>query len=163
MAAWEFQMLNNIAEKHGWHKFISMQNYHNLLYREEEREMFPYCKHAGIGLIPWSPLAQGRLARPWNAEKESERSKNNPYLFLLSDDSDKAVVDRLEEVAKKLGVSMAVVATAWSIKKGVNPIVGLQSIARIDEAIEMANFQLSDEDFKALEEPYRAKAVSAAW
>ena len=160
MAAWEFQMLNNVAERHGWHKFISMQNYHNLLYREEEREMHPYCEHAGIGLIPWSPLAQGILARPWSEKASTFRAQNNPFLSLFLSDSDKAIVDRLEEVAKRLGVSMAVVATAWSLKKGVNPILGLQTIERIDEAVAMVNFELSDEDVKLLEEPYRAKPTA---
>lgn len=163
MAAWEFQMLNNVAEKHGWHKFISMQNYHNLLYREEEREMHPYCNHAGVGLIPWSPLAQGTLARPWKKDEDSTRAETNAYVAMLTDNSDKAVVDRLEEVAKKLNVSMAKVAIAWSIRKGVNPILGLQSIKRIDEAAETVNFELSDEDMKLLEEPYRAKPPAQAW
>lgn len=160
MAAWEFQMLNNIALKNGWHRFISMQNYHNLLYREEEREMLPYCNHAGIGLIPWSPLAQGTLARPWKDDSSSIRAQDNPTLAMLTDDGDKVVVDRLEEISKKLGKSMATVATAWSLKKGVNPILGLQSIARIDEAVETVHFELSDEDAKALEQPYKAKAAA---
>lgn len=158
MAAWEFQMLNNVAEKHGWHKFISMQNYHNLLDREEEREMHPYCSYAGVGLIPWSPLAQGILARPWKSSTDSVRAANNAYASLISNDGDKEVVERLEEVANRLGQSMAKVAIAWSIKKGVNPILGLQSIERIDEAVEAAGLELSDDDVKLLEEPYRAKA-----
>ncbi|KAH7139560.1 NADP-dependent oxidoreductase domain-containing protein [Dendryphion nanum] len=160
MAAWEFQMLNNTAERNGWHKFISMQNYHNLLYREEEREMHPYCNYAGIGLIPWSPLAQGTLARPWKDDASSVRAQNNAIIAMLTNDGDKDVVDRLEEVSKRLGVSMATVATAWSLKKGVNPILGLQSIGRIDEAVETVNFELSDADVEALEEPYRAKAAA---
>ncbi|KAF2462575.1 Aldo/keto reductase [Lindgomyces ingoldianus] len=157
MAAWEFQMLNNIAENKGWHKFISMQNYYNLISREEEREMHPYCEHAGIGLIPWSPLARGILTRPWKAEADSIRAQSDRFAALLSSEDDKVVVNRLEEVAKKLGVSMAVVAISWSLRKGVNPILGLQSIARIDEAVDMVNFKLSDEDMKALEEVYKAK------
>jgi aryl-alcohol dehydrogenase-like predicted oxidoreductase len=159
MRTWEFQHLNHVAERHGWHTFISMQNYHNLLYREEEREMHPYCAHAGIGLVPWSPLAQGVLARPWKAS-ETTRSQDNSYQALLSSEGDKGVVDRLEEVSKKLGVSMAKVAIAWSLKKGVNPILGLSSIARIDEAVETVGFELSDEDMAALEEVYRAKPVA---
>ena len=79
MAAWEFQMLQNIAEKNGWHKFISMQNYYNLIYREEENEMIPYCKYTGVGLIPWSPIARGVLARPYDS-RESEREKSDNYL-----------------------------------------------------------------------------------
>jgi aryl-alcohol dehydrogenase-like predicted oxidoreductase len=188
MAAWQFQMLNNVAERHGWyvdnlscscsffflgvwwagelilrrHKFISMQNYHNLLYREEEREMHPYCQHAGIGLIPWSPLAQGKLARPWN--ETSFRHDSNPFKDLLTAPStDKAIVDKIEEVAKKLGVSMAQVATAWSLKKGVNPILGLQSEKRIVEAVAAVGVVLGEDDVKALEGVYTPKAVLPLW
>lgn len=163
MAAWEFQMLNNLADRNGWHKFISMQNYHNLLYREEEREMHPYCQHAGIGLIPWSPLAQGVLARPWDARVSTVRSETNQFSSMIYSDSDKAVVDRLEEVSKELGKSMALVAAAWSLKKGVNPIIGLSSVERIDEAVEMAHLELSEETVKALEEPYKAKAAAPVY
>ncbi|KAL1610012.1 CSG1/SUR1-like protein [Paraconiothyrium brasiliense] len=161
MAAWQFQLLNNTAEKHGWHKFISMQNYHNLLYREEEREMHQYCFHEGIGLIPWSPLAQGKLARPWSAS--SLRSDNNPFADMLTAPSDEAIVNKVEEVAKKLGVSMAQVATAWSLKKRVNPILGLQSEKRIDEAVGAIGVVLSEEDAKALESVYTAKPVAPLW
>ncbi|ORX99556.1 aldo-keto reductase [Clohesyomyces aquaticus] len=163
MAAWEFQMLNNLAEKHGWHKFISMQNYHNLLYREEEREMHAYCAHAGIGLIPWSPLAGGVLARPWKSDGDSVRAKTDVFHGMFTTPEDKVIVDHLEGVAKKLGTSMAVVATAWSLRKGVNPILGLQSMKRIDEALETVNFVLSDEDFKGLEEIYKSRAVAPVY
>lgn len=158
MAAWEFQMLNNAAEKNGWHKFISMQNYHDLLYREEEREMHPYCEYAGIGPIPWSPLAQGILARPWDEKMATKRAKENQYLPMILSDSDKPVVDKLEEVSKRLGMSMAVAAGAWSLSKGVNPILGLSSKERIDEAVGMVNLKLDSEDVKALDEVYVAKA-----
>lgn len=157
MAAWEFQMLNNIAEKNGWHKFVSMQNFHNLLHREDEQEMHPYCKHAGIGLIPWSPLNQGTLARPWSHEKVSLREQNNRLSSVLVREGDKGIVDRLEEVAKRLNKSMAAVAIAWSLKKGVNPILGLTSIERIDEAVETVHLDLSDEDEKLLDELYTVK------
>ncbi|KAJ4305512.1 CSG1/SUR1-like protein [Kalmusia sp. IMI 367209] len=161
MATWQFQMLNNVAEKHGWHTFTSMQNYHNLLYREEEREMHPYCAHAGIGLIPWSPLAQGFLARPWNTS--TERSTADPFAGMLIAPSDEKIVNKVEEISKKLGVSMAQVATAWSLKKGVNPILGLQSEKRIDEAVGAVSVELSEEDFKALEDVYTAKAVAPVY
>ncbi|KAF2871836.1 NADP-dependent oxidoreductase domain-containing protein [Massariosphaeria phaeospora] len=158
MAAWEFQMLNNLAATHNYHPFISMQNYHNLLYREEEREMHPYCSHSGIGLIPWSPLAQGVLARPWAAKDSTLRAQHNEYLALIISERDQVVVDRLQQVAARLGVSMATVATAWSLSKGVNPIVGLSSKQRIDEAVEMVHFELGDGDVRALEEVYVPKA-----
>lgn len=162
MAAWEFQTLQNIAEKHGWHKFISMQNYYNLIYREEEREMIPYCKDTGVGLIPWSPVARGVLTRPWG-ERTTTREKTDKFLTGLirarENDVDKAIIDRLEEVAKKRGVSMTTIATAWCIKKGVIPIIGLNSKERVEQAVENSKYQLSDEDVKYLEEPYLPKPI----
>lgn len=172
MAAWEFQSLQNVAESHNWHKFISMQNYYNLLYREEEREMLPYCTATGVGCIPWSPIARGLLARPWAGEGEgeqsttttTERGKTDKLLKSMHSDHeadvDKAIVDRLEEVAKKRGVSMATVATAWCLRKEmVNPIIGLSSKERIDQAVEAVKFKLTDEEVSYLEEPYRPKSV----
>jgi aryl-alcohol dehydrogenase-like predicted oxidoreductase len=162
MSTWEFQNLNHIAEIHNWHKFISMQNYHNLLYREEEREMHPYCAHAGIGLIPWSPLAQGVLARPFSSGP-TMRSTSDPYHGLLHSDADRAVVDAVEKVAEKKGWSMAQVTVAWSLGKGVNPILGLLSEKRIDEAVESLGLKLSGEDVRELEEGYKPKAVLPLW
>ncbi|TVY36037.1 Versiconal hemiacetal acetate reductase [Lachnellula occidentalis] len=165
MAAWEFQTLQNIAEKHGWHKFISMQNYYNLLYREEEREMIPYCRDAGVGLIPWSPIARGALARPFN-DRSTTREKSDKVLNMLvrskESEIDKRVIDRVEEIAKKRGVSMTTIATAWCLSKdNVNPIVGLSSKARIDQAVESVHFaksgKLTKEDIEYLEEGYAPK------
>ncbi|KAI7553580.1 Versiconal hemiacetal acetate [Hortaea werneckii] len=163
MACWEFQNLQWIARTNGWHEFISMQNYHNLLYREEEREMIPYCQHTGVGIIPWSPVARGVLTRPWS-ERSTKREQSDNFLKSLirkrETETDKVVVDRVEEVAKKHSVSMACIATAWSIYKGCCPIIGLSSKERIEEAVANANFQLSEEDAKYLEEPYLPKAVA---
>jgi len=160
MAAWEFQTLQNIAEKNGWHKFISMQNYYNLIYREEEREMIPYCQDTGVGLIPWSPIARGALTRPWN-DRSTKRAETDKFLAALvhqrEDEIDKKIIERVEEVATKNNVSMACIATAWTIKKGVCPIIGLGSKARIEEAVQNSNFKLSDEDAKYLEEAYVPK------
>jgi len=160
MAAWEFQTLQNIAEKNGWHKFISMQNYYNLIYREEEREMIPYCQDTGVGLIPWSPIARGALTRPWS-DRSSSRAQTDKFLESLvhgrEDEIDQKIIGRVEEVAKKNNVSMACIATAWCIKKGVCPIIGLSSKERVDETIKNANYKLSDEDAKYLEEMYRPK------
>ncbi|KAF2753905.1 Aldo/keto reductase [Pseudovirgaria hyperparasitica] len=160
MNAWEFQMLQNIAEKHGWHQFISMQNYHNLLYREEEREMIPYCKYTGVGLIPWSPVARGALTRPW-CSRDTHRERTDGALKRLvrekESEVDKLIVDRVEEIAKKLGVSMAGVATAWSIHKGDIPIIGLNSKERIEETVINSNIELTDEDVAYLDEPYIPK------
>ncbi|KAI3623612.1 hypothetical protein GLX27_001720 [Malassezia furfur] len=163
MAAWEFQQLQYIAEKHGWHKFISMQNYYNLLYREEEREMIPYCQATGVGLVPWSPIARGVLTRPWD-DRSSKRQQNDAMLAYLirsnETEVDKAIVDRVEELSKKKGVPMAQVAIAWCVsKKGVNPIVGLSKPERIEEAVGALKAQLSDEEVAYLEEPYRPKRV----
>ncbi|EON69032.1 aldo-keto reductase [Coniosporium apollinis CBS 100218] len=160
MATWEFQTLQNIAEKHGWHKFISMQNYHNLLYREEEREMLPYCFDTGVGVIPWSPVARGALTRPYNS-RDTKREKTDKFLHNLirsrENEVDKAIIDRTEEVAKKKGVSMAAVATAWSLHKGCNPIIGLSSKERIEESVENIKVKLTGEEVKYLEEPYLPK------
>ncbi|KAF5566341.1 alcohol dehydrogenase [Fusarium napiforme] len=113
MAAWEFQMLHNVAEKNGWRKSISMQGLYNLLYREEEREMNPYCSYTGVGLFPWSPLAAGVLAYSWT-DRTDAREQKDPFLKLLSrggdQDTDRAVVDRVEELAQKKGVAMAQIA-----------------------------------------------------
>jgi aryl-alcohol dehydrogenase-like predicted oxidoreductase len=184
MAAWEFQTLQNIAEKNGWHKFISMQNYYNLLYREEEREMvfetplhhpliptfhlttslhspqIPYCKDTGVGLIPWSPIARGALSRPWS-DRSTTRATTDKFLENLvharEDKIDQEIVKRVEEIAKKHNVSMACIATSWCIKKGVCPIIGLGSKKRIEEAVENVRFKLSDEDAGYLEEAYKPK------
>ncbi|KAI4196192.1 MAG: hypothetical protein LQ346_003270 [Caloplaca aetnensis] len=163
MAAWEFQTLQNIADKHGWHKFISMQNYHNLIYREEEREMIPYCADTGVGCIPWSPIARGVLARPWD-DRSSLRESTDEFMRTAlrpgETEVDKAIVDRLEEVAGKKGFKMAQVATAWVLRReGVNPIIGLGSKERIDEAVAALKVMLTDEEARYLEEPYLPKAV----
>jgi len=161
MAAWEFQTLQNIADRKGWHKFISMQNYYNLIYREEENEMIPYCNDTGVGLIPWSPVGRGALTRPWGS-RDTKREQSDNYLknLIRSKESevDKAIVDRLEEVSKKLGHSMAQVAMAWCMsKQDVMPIVGLGTTERMDEAVEACKIKLSEEDMKYLEEPYQPK------
>lgn len=140
-----------------------MQNYHNLLYREEEREMLPYCRASGVGCIPWSPVARGVLTRPWG-DRSTKREETDNFLKSLirskETEIDKNIVNRLEEVAKKRGVGMALVAIAWSIKQeGVNPIVGLGSRERIDQAVEAVKFKLSDEEAEYLEEPYMPKMV----
>ncbi|PGH08495.1 hypothetical protein AJ79_05984 [Helicocarpus griseus UAMH5409] len=168
MAAWEFQTLQNIAARNGWHQFISMQNYHNLLAREEEREMIPYCLDSGVGLIPWSPLARGTLARPWSTSAStSTRAQTDWAMDMIvrdrENESDKKIVDRVEELARKKGISMAQVATAWSLGKGgINPILGLNSEKRIDEAVGSVKVKLTEEEMRYLEEPYLPRAVNEA-
>ncbi|RMJ21186.1 aryl-alcohol dehydrogenase [Aspergillus sp. HF37] len=165
MAAWEFQTLQNIAARNGWHQFISMQNYHSLIGREEEREMIPYCQDTGVGLIPWSPIARGVLARPWSERATLRESTDGALKFLVRSretEADKAIVDRVEELANKKGVSMAQVSIAWTLShQNINPIVGLNSKKRIDEAVGSIKVQLTPEEIKYLEEPYIPKGVTA--
>lgn len=156
MKAYQFIQLQHTAEKHNWTKFVAMENYYNLLYREEEREMIPYCKETGVGLIPWSPVARGVLTRPWG--EESERSKTDNYMNAIglkkTDGFHKEVVDRVEKIAKERGVGMAAIATAWVIAKGCSPIVGISSVKRIADSVAASQIKLTDEEIKFLEEPY---------
>jgi aryl-alcohol dehydrogenase-like predicted oxidoreductase len=156
MWAYQFVMMQACAEKHSWTKFISMQNQHSLLYREEEREMNKYCLETGVGLIPWSPLYRGVLARPLSATGTTERSKgsNTPL-----SDSDKIIVGRVEEIANKKGWKMSHVATAWSIQKGNIPIIGFSKVERIIEALEIQGKMLRDDEMRYLEEPYQPKQI----
>ncbi|KAH8807824.1 voltage-gated shaker-like K+ channel, subunit [Xylogone sp. PMI_703] len=163
MAAWEFQKLQHVAEMHGWHKFISMQNYYNILYREEEREMIPYCRDSGVGIIPWSPLARGVLAHPWN-ERSTRREQTDKLLASLvrgrGDHVDEVIVNRVHDVAQKYGVSMAVISLSWCLMKGVFPVTGLNSKGRINEAVSSVSFKLSEEDMLYIEEAYMPKEVA---
>ncbi|KAK2804744.1 hypothetical protein FQN50_006482 [Emmonsiellopsis sp. PD_5] len=166
MHAWELQTLNNIADKHGWHKFISMQDYHSLLYREPERELHPYCRDAGVGVIPWSPLARGLLARPYAASRDNPTPRQTtdvfgPMMIGATTETDIAIIGRVEELAKKKGCSMAQISIAWSLSKGVNPIVGLADIKRADEAADAVELAakglLTEGDVAYLDELYVAK------
>ncbi|KAL4869459.1 hypothetical protein BDV12DRAFT_208550 [Aspergillus spectabilis] len=164
MAAWEFQKLQYIAERNGWHRFISMQNYYNLLYREEEREMIPLCRDLGVGVLPWSPLARGVLAHKWE-DRTSKREETDKLLRNMvrggeENTVDEGIVRRVEKVAMKRGVPMAMVALAWCFSKGVYPITGLGSRARIDQAVESVSFSLSEDEIRYLEEPYRPRELS---
>jgi aryl-alcohol dehydrogenase-like predicted oxidoreductase len=162
MRATEFAQLQFTAEKNHWTKFISMQNFYNLIYREEEREMIPFCNDTGIGLIPWSPIARGILARPSGGN--SLRSESDPFIQVLNlggSQSDKIIIGRVEDIARSKGISMAQVAIAWTIAKGCAPIVGLSSEKRIDEAVGAVKVKLTEEELKYLEELYEAHAVQA--
>lgn len=163
MHAWEFQALQNVADRNGWHKFISMQNYHNLIDREEEREMIPYCLDSGVSLIPWSPMARGVLTRPWNSPGSVRESTDATLKGIVrgrQNEADEAIVGRVEELAGKKGVTMAQIALAWSLSQpSEQPIVGLSSIKRIDEAVASLQVKLTPEEIKYLEEPYVPKVV----
>ncbi|HZQ08679.1 MAG TPA: aldo/keto reductase [Anaerolineae bacterium] len=159
MYAWQFAKAQYVAEKHGWTKFVSMQNHYNLVYREEEREMIPLCLDQGVGLIPWSPLARGFLAGNRRREDwgETVRAKTDPFAQeMYYQEADFQVVDRVVELAKRMGHKPAQVALAWLLHKpGVDsPIIGATKMYQLDDAIAAAEIKLSDEELKYLEEPY---------
>jgi len=157
MWAWQFMQALALQSAHGWSRFVSMQNHLNLLYREEEREMLPLCRDQGIGVIPWSPLARGRLARgPDEKTERSETDKFGQYLYRRTADADRAVIDRVGEIAAARGVPRAQIALAWLLAKpGVTaPIVGATKPEQLDDAIAAATLTLDAEEIKSLEAPY---------
>jgi 1-deoxyxylulose-5-phosphate synthase len=163
MWAWQFSKALHTSAKHGWAKFVTMQPHYNLLYREEEREMLPLCLDQGVGVIPWSPLARGRLARPWEAEttKRSESDNYAKLLYTKTAEADKLVVDRVGEVAAARGVPMAQVAMAWLLSKPAitSPIVGATKLHHLQDAVAAVSLKLTADEVKALEEPYVPHAV----
>ncbi len=159
MHAWQFMKALGLQRANGWAPFISMQDYYNLLYREEEREMLPLCQSEGIGVTPWSPLARGRLARPWQDGPQTERAKNDPFadrLYEKSKTLDRPVVDRVIAVAKARGVSPAQIALAWMRSKPAvtSPIVGATKPHQLDDAIKSVSLKLTNEEIAHLEELY---------
>jgi aryl-alcohol dehydrogenase-like predicted oxidoreductase len=154
MHAWQFAKALYLADLHGWTRFVSMQNHYNLMYREEEREMMPLCVDQGVGAIPWSPLARGRLTRPW--ESSTHRSENDDFGRSLYNEADRPVVDRLGEVADNRGLPRAQVALAWLLAKpGVSsPIVGATKPEHLADAIAAVDVELSAAEIDSLEEPY---------
>ena len=151
------------ARLHGWTEFISMQNLYNATYREEEREMFPACAKFGMASIPWSPVAMGFLARPWKAFSETTRGQkmNGAFMGHSITDTDKKISERVEEIASKHNVSMAIVSLAWCLSKPfiTSPIVGMSKKGRVDEAIRATEFKLSEEEIKSIDELYVPKAI----
>jgi len=163
MWAWQFSKALYTSEKHGWAKFVTMQPHYNLLYREEEREMLKLCLDQGVGVIPWSPLARGKLARPWETET-TKRSESDGYaknLYTKTAEADKLVVERLTKVAGERGVPMAQVALAWLLSKPAitAPIVGATKLHHLADAVAAVELKLTAEEVKALEEPYVAHPV----
>ena len=159
MYAWQFVQAVYLQKEHGWSQFISMQNHYNLVYREEEREMIPFCRNQGIGLIPWSPLARGFLAG--NRRKEdwgdTTRAKTDSFLHdLYYRDSDFKIVDCVTELAQRRGVSNAQIALAWMLHQpGITaPIIGASKPYQLDQAVAALDIKLSPEELKSLEEPY---------
>ena len=160
MFAWQFAKAQEIARSNGWTRFIAMQNHVNLLYREEEREMLPLCADQGVGVIPWSPLARGRLARAWDETTvRSETDGFGKLLYRQQEDADRAIVEAVGAIAADRGVSRATVALAWHFTKGVTaPIIGATKPGHIGAALEAVTLGLTDEEVARLEAPYPAKA-----
>jgi 1-deoxyxylulose-5-phosphate synthase len=157
MAAWQFARALYVADKHGWTRFATMQDHLNLLYREEEREMLPLCRAEKIGVIPWSPMARGRLTRNWN--ETSERQETDEFgktLYTKTVEADRLVIERVAAVAKARGVPRAQVALAWVLQKpGVtSPIIGASKLGHLDDAVASLSLKLTPEEIATLEEPY---------
>ncbi len=157
MAAWQFTKALYVAELHGWTRFVTMQDHLNLLYREEEREMLPLCRAEGIGVIPWSPLARGRLTRSW--DESSERQETDVFgrtLYTATAEADRRVIERVGEIATARNVPRAQVALAWVMQKQpvTAPIVGASKLSHLDDAIAAMRLALRKEEIAALEEPY---------
>lgn len=158
MFAWQFQKALYVAEKHGWTRFVSMQNHMNLIYREEEREMLPLCHAEQIGVIPYSPLAAGRLTRDWTPDSsvraQTDEIAKGKYDAMA--DADRQIIERVAEVAQKHGVRRAQVALAWLLQKEpvVAPIIGATKPEHLEEAVGALSVKLSPEEVTYLEEPY---------
>ena len=165
--AWQLCKALYIAENRGWSRFISMQSHVNLLYREEEREMLGLCQAEGVAMVPWSPLARGKLARPWG-HKGSTRARTDADLAELYDDTDqaeKAIVDVVGEIAAEREITRAQVALAWLLQKpGVTaPVVGVSRMQHLVEAMGSLEVRLDDDEVRRLESNYRPRAVAGFW
>ncbi|HUE65044.1 MAG TPA: aldo/keto reductase [Rhizomicrobium sp.] len=163
MHAWQFAKYLATAEKMGMTKFVSMQNFYNLVYREEEREMLPLCRDHGVGVIPWSPLARGFLGRSaaHALDRQSTRAKSDNVLDMKFGDADVETLRRVEETGKRHGRSNAQIATAWLLAKGVTaPIIGASKMSHLDDAIAAADIKLSADEVAYLDAPYLPKAIA---
>ena len=158
MWAWQFQKALHVAEKHGWTRFVSMQDHLNLIYREEEREMLPLCREEKIGVIPYSPLASGRLTRDWSSEStlRSETDQIAKSKYDATAETDRQVVERVAEIAEKHGVPRAHIALAWLLQKEpvTAPIIGATKITHLEDAVGALSVKLTQEEVAYLEEPY---------
>lgn len=166
MFAWQFQKAQFVAEKHGWTRFVSMQNHLNLLYREEEREMLPLCRDLGVGVIPYSPLASGRLTRDAGAGStlRAETDQIQKMKYDASAEPDRHVIERVAELAEKRGASRTHIALAWLLQKApvAAPIVGATKIGHLEDAVGALSVKLSQEEIAYLEEPYVPHRVVGA-
>lgn len=163
MYAWEFARLQYTAKMRGWTAFTSLQNFYNLLYREEEREMNPFCSAEGIGLTPWSPLARGLLGRPYHAKSARSEKDVKTKKWFEDEAQNKSILDRVERLAKQKNCSMAALSIGWLLQKGCAPIVGVNSEERMEQLLEAfeAEKTLTDSDLKYLQEAYRPQRVQA--
>ena len=159
MYAWQFAKAQHVAERHGWTPFVSMQNHYNLIYREEEREMLPLCRDLGVGVIPWSPLARGRLTRPWDTE--TSRSQTDEFGSSLYRDEDAAVVEKVLSVASRRGVAPAQVALAWLLAQpGVtSPIVGITRPEHLTDAVAAVDLDLTAGELDELGADYTSRGI----
>lgn len=164
MYAWQFQKAQYVAEKNGWTKFSVMQNHYNMLYREDEREMIPYCQDSGVALVPYSPLAAGRVVRDWDAD--TARSKTDQVAISKYDsteDQDKEIVKAVAQVADARGVSRAQVALAWLWQKGIHsPIVGVTKEKYLDDFMGAFGLELTAEEMEILEANYLPHKIVGA-
>jgi len=163
MFAWQFMKMLKISEQHGWARFVSMQNHLNLMYREEEREMLPLCREEGIGVIPWSPLARGRLARPWGTT--TERTGTDEFgktLYTKVEDAARQINEAVAAIATARGVTMAQVALAWVLRKSpvTAPIVGITKLPQLADALGALDVTLTADEIARLEAPYQPTAVA---
>lgn len=162
MAAWQLMKMLHVSELKGLKRFASMQNYLNLLYREEEREMLPLCQDQGIAVMPWSPLARGKLTRPWGeTTKRDKTDRVGQALYKDAGEVEQAIVGEVEAVAGETGASMAQVALAWILAKPevTTPIIGATSVGQLDDTVGALDVQLSGEQISRLEAPYKAQDV----
>ena len=163
MHAWQFAKYLSTAESMGMTKFVSMQNFYNLVYREEEREMLPLCRDAGIGVIPWSPLARGFLGRPaaHALDRQTTRAKSDNVLDMKFSDADVETLRRVEETGKRHDKTNAQIATAWLLAKGITaPIIGASKMSHLEDAIAAAEIKLTADEVAHLDAPYLPKAVA---
>ncbi|MGI8889822.1 MAG: aldo/keto reductase [Chthoniobacterales bacterium] len=163
MFAWQFSRALHVSESRGWTRFASMQPHYNLLYREEEREMLPLCEAEGIGVIPWSPLARGRLTRPWGDTGGGRASKDEygQKLYRQTEDSDRKVVEQVNKLAQEKEVPPAQLALAWMLHQSVvtAPIIGASKPHHLDDAVAALSLELSPEEIASLEQPYAPHPV----
>ncbi|WP_141500019.1 aldo/keto reductase [Paenibacillus luteus] len=165
MYAWQFLKALHVAEKHGWTRFVSMQNHLNLIYREEEREMMPLCAEEKIGVIPYSPLASGRLVRDWSeTTHRSETDQAQRMKYDATANIDRLIVDRVAEIAEKRGVPRIQIALAWLLQKKpvTAPIIGATKLVHLEEAVDALTITLSNDEIASLEELYVPHSVVGA-